>query len=89
MSTHLLFSYGTLRQPEVQREVFGRELDGRADEITGYALSELTITDPTVIATSGSAVHPVLRPTDDETGIAGTVFTLDDAEIAASSTPGS
>ena len=26
--TELLFSYGTLRQPEVQRTTFGRELDG-------------------------------------------------------------
>ena len=27
--TELLFSYGTLRQPEVQLATFGRELDGR------------------------------------------------------------
>ncbi|MQY24188.1 gamma-glutamylcyclotransferase family protein [Nocardia macrotermitis] len=83
MTTHLLFSYGTLRQPEVQRSVFGHELDGRPDEITGYELGEVTITDPEVLAASGSAVHPVLLPADVEKGIAGTVFTLDDADLRA------
>ncbi|WP_431955452.1 gamma-glutamylcyclotransferase family protein [Nocardia lijiangensis] len=83
MSTHLLFSYGTLRQPEVQRSVFGRELDGREDEITGYELGEITITDPAVIAASGSAIHPVLRPVEHETGIPGRVFTVDDDDLAA------
>jgi hypothetical protein len=32
----LLFSYGTLRQPEVQRTTFGRELEGRPDAIVGF-----------------------------------------------------
>ena len=44
--THLLFSYGTLRQPEVQRATFGREIDGRSDAIVGYDLDYVTITDP-------------------------------------------
>ncbi|MEU6562846.1 gamma-glutamylcyclotransferase family protein [Nocardia nova] len=83
MASHLLFSYGTLRQPEVQRSVFGRELAGRDDEIAGYELGEVVITDAAVIAASGSAVHPVLRPADSESGIAGTVFTIDDQDLAA------
>ena len=62
--TVLLFSYGTLRQPEVQRATFGRLLDGDADTIPGFELDMLTITDPAVIATSGSDRHPVLRRTD-------------------------
>lgn len=57
----LLFSYGTLRQRDVQREVFRRELDGHPDEIAGYELDTLVITDPAVIATSGSDRHPILR----------------------------
>ena len=39
----LLFSYGTLRQPEVQRRTFGRELDGRPDAAvdgTVFTISE-------------------------------------------------
>ncbi|MGZ5397395.1 MAG: gamma-glutamylcyclotransferase family protein [Mycobacterium sp.] len=41
--TELLFSYGTLRQPGVQRDVFGRELDGRPDAIVGYDLDYAAI----------------------------------------------
>ena len=59
--TELLFSYGTLRQPEVQRATFGREIEGRPDAIIGYDLDYVTITDPNVIATSGSDRHPILE----------------------------
>ena len=31
-----LFSYGTLRQPEVQRGTFGRELTCEADRLPGF-----------------------------------------------------
>ena len=62
--TELLFSYGTLRQRDVQLSTFGRELDGRPDAIVGYELHYVTITDPRVIATSGSDRHPILKPTE-------------------------
>ncbi len=52
--SELLFSYGTLRQREVQLATFGRELEGYVDAVIGYELHHLTITDPQVIATSGS-----------------------------------
>lgn len=82
--THLLFSYGTLRQPEVQRVTFGRELDGRPDAIVGYDLEYVTITDPHVIATSGSDRHPILRPTDRSgAAVEGTVFSISAADLAA------
>jgi gamma-glutamylcyclotransferase (GGCT)/AIG2-like uncharacterized protein YtfP len=82
--SELLFSYGTLRQPGVQLATFGRELDGRRDAIVGYDLDHVTITDPHVIATSGSDRHPVLRPTE-RTGahIDGMVFEISEAELAA------
>ena len=78
-----LFSYGTLQQPEVQRTVFGRRLEGHPDQITGYELGEVTITDPAVIATSGSAIHPMLRPTEADGGVPGTVFAITERELAA------
>ena len=82
--TQLLFSYGTLRQPEVQRTTFGRELDGRPDAIVGYELDYVTITDPHVIATSGSDRHPILRPSDRaDASIEGTVFAISTADLAA------
>lgn len=82
--TELLFSYGTLRQRDVQLTTFGRELDGRDDAIVGYELAHVTITDPHVIATSGSDRHPILRPTDRPGAeIPGTVFAISGAELAA------
>jgi hypothetical protein len=79
-----LFSYGTLRQREVQLTTFGRELDGRPDAIVGFELDWVTITDPHVIATSGSDRHQILKPTDrSEAAVEGTVFTISTAELAA------
>jgi hypothetical protein len=82
--SELLFSYGTLRQPDVQLATFGRELEGYVDAIIGYDLDYVTITDPHVIATSGSDRHPILRPTSrPDAHVEGTVFTISDAELAA------
>lgn len=82
--SELLFSYGTLRQPEVQLATFGRELDGQRDAIVGYDLDHVTITDPHVIATSGSDRHPILRPIERAGAhIDGMVFEISEAELAA------
>ena len=58
-----LFSYGTLRQPDVQRRVFGREVRGREDELPGYRLSLVEIADPAAVATSGAERHPIAKAT--------------------------
>ena len=80
----LLFSYGTLRQREVQLTTFGRELNGHADAIVGYELGWVTIADPHVIATSGSDRHPILKPSDRPgAAVEGTVFTITEVELAA------
>ena len=82
--SELLFSYGTLRQRDVQLATFGRELDGYVDAIIGYDLDYVTITDPHVIATSGSDRHPILRPTGrPDAHVDGTVFTISEAELTA------
>ncbi|PJJ62073.1 gamma-glutamylcyclotransferase family protein [Compostimonas suwonensis] len=79
-----LFSYGTLRQPEVQLTTFGRLLEGREDSIVGYRLDVVAITDPHVVATSGSDAHPIARPSDDPAdSVAGTVFSITPQELAA------
>lgn len=80
----LLFSYGTLQQPEVQRATFGRELTGHRDAIVGYHLDYVTITDPHVVATSGSDRHPILRPTDRaDAHVDGTVFAISETDLRA------
>lgn len=79
-----LFSYGTLRLPQVQRAQFGRELAGRDDGLPGYAARMLTITDPAVVALSGTAAHPVVVHTGEESDVVpGTVFTITEDELRA------
>ena len=82
--SELLFSYGTLSEPDVQLAVFGRELAGNPDAIVGFDLDYVTITDQQVIATSGSDRHPMLRPgTRRDAAIEGTVFEVTAADLAA------
>lgn len=82
--TELLFSYGTLRQRDVQLATFGRELDGQLDAIVGYDLDWVAITDPHVIETSGSARHRVLKPAHDaDAAVEGTVFAVSSDDLAA------
>jgi gamma-glutamylcyclotransferase (GGCT)/AIG2-like uncharacterized protein YtfP len=83
-ATHSLFSYGTLRQANVQHITFGRLLDGRPDILAGYALSPMEIVDPHVIEASGAAIHTIARPTGDPADrIEGHVFQVTAAELEA------
>jgi gamma-glutamylcyclotransferase (GGCT)/AIG2-like uncharacterized protein YtfP len=80
----LLFSYGTLRQEEVQKSIFGRTLPGQPDTIIGYRLAELRIDDPGVIAASGSDLHTIMIETGDPMDrIPGTVFEVSEDDLAA------
>ncbi|WP_433040295.1 gamma-glutamylcyclotransferase family protein [Dactylosporangium sp. CS-033363] len=80
----LLFSYGTLRDPAVQRANFGRELAGRADALPGYATRMLEITDPDVLAVSGETHHPIVVATGDGADqVAGVVFEVTDDDLVA------
>ena len=79
-----LFSYGTLRQPEVQLANFGRLLEGREDVLDGYSLSMIEITDPEVVRISGSNRHPLVRRTGAPGDrVSGFVFRVTAAEIYA------
>jgi len=78
-----LFSYGTLRQENVQRETFGRLLNGQADALPGFRKTMLRITDPAVLAASGEEFHPIVTASDDPADtIAGTVFEITPQELA-------
>ena len=83
-AAHRLFSYGTLRQPEVQLDRFGRILNGQPDALPGFRVEFIAITDPEVVATSGSDRHPlVVASADPEDAVEGLVFEITDAELAA------
>jgi gamma-glutamylcyclotransferase (GGCT)/AIG2-like uncharacterized protein YtfP len=79
-----LFSYGTLRQREVQLATCGRALEGEPDALAGYRLAPVDIDDPEVVEISGQAVHMIARPTGDPADlVAGMLFWLTPAELAA------
>jgi hypothetical protein len=83
-ATVALFSYGTLRQPEVQLGTYGRLVDAEEDALPGYVLIEIVIDDPHVVALSGKSVHTIAQPTGDPTDrVAGMVLLLSEAELHA------
>jgi gamma-glutamylcyclotransferase (GGCT)/AIG2-like uncharacterized protein YtfP len=79
-----LFSYGTLRQENVQLSSFGRLLSGSPDALPGYASAMIEITDPDVVAKSGMKFHPMVvatgNPSDE---VPGTLFFITEAELVA------
>lgn len=84
MPDHLLFSYGTLRQPEVQQALFGRLMEGTPDAMPGFRQHMIEITDPDVIAKSGSRWHPMVEPSNDPAdAVEGMLFHLSAQELAS------
>lgn len=81
-ATVRLFSYGTLQNPPVQLEHFGRHLVGTPDVLPGHRKDWVTITDPAVIAVSGTDRHPIVR-LDPAASVGGTVLELTTEELAA------
>lgn len=80
--TGTLFSYGTLQHPDVQMATFGRNLEGKADTLAGYALAPLAISDEYVVQTSGLAVHTAAHYTGNPADVlSGTTYALTDAEL--------
>ena len=62
-ANEILFTYGTLRLPQVQLDTFGRTVDGEGDVLPGYTVDYVDIEDAHVITLSGQAVHPIVRHT--------------------------
>jgi|SRR5215208_8194906 len=82
-ATVRLFSYGTLRQPEVQLANYGRLLEGEPDVLSGHRLEPIEIDDPAVVSLSGKAVHTIARSTGDPADrVLGMVFLLTAEELA-------
>ena len=82
-ATETLFSYGTLQDEAVQRNLFGRHLEGTPDALTGFRMDWLEERDPGAVATSSIVRHPVVHETGDAADrISGTLFQLTAAELA-------
>jgi gamma-glutamylcyclotransferase (GGCT)/AIG2-like uncharacterized protein YtfP len=83
VESHRLFSYGTLRQSEVQAALFGRTVPTFEDALPGYSIEWVTIVDPAVIRTSGADRHPILRRSDEADLVVGARLTLSAEELDA------
>lgn len=82
--TVLLFSYGTLRNRNIQIANFGRELTGREDELPGYCRRIVAISDPKVMALTGESLLPNVEPSSNpEETVSGVVFEITEQELAA------
>lgn len=81
-NNQFLFSYGTLQDENVQITTFGRKLIGSPDQLTGYKLIDLQITDPHVISVSGKEVHQILQKTENENDmVSGVIFEITEQEL--------
>ena len=58
----LLFSYGTLQNPDVQLDTFGRLLAVEDDVLPGYTVDYAEIEDPRVVDLSGLVGAPDRAP---------------------------
>ena len=79
----LLFSYGTLQQPDVQMSTFGRLLAGESDELVGFEQGLFKVDDPDFVASSGKQHHAIVRFNGrSDSRVRGMVFELSDVELA-------
>src|SRR5262245_35553253 len=79
-----LFSYGTLQLERVQLSTFGRLLNGAHDELVGFEPGLVAIEDPDEAAALGTTNYANVVPNGlPDSRVAGTVFDVTDAELAA------
>jgi len=77
-----LFSYGTLQMEQVQLDTFGRRLKGKKDVLRKYIIKDLKITDPDVIKSSGTDIHPILEYAGNQNDfVEGTIYEISDEEL--------
>lgn len=84
MTDAIVFSYGTLQLPRVQRTLYGRALESADDVLPGFETVPMKITDPAVIEASGSDLHLALVPSRDPAAvIPGKALRMTETELAA------
>jgi hypothetical protein len=80
----LLFSYGTLQDPDVQLDTFGRLVAAEDDALPGFTVDYAEIQDPRVVDLSGLSVHPIVRPTGNALDkVTGKVLWVTEEELDA------
>lgn len=79
--TENLFSYGTLRQEEVQLATFGRRLEGRLDRLVEHKLTMTEVRDQNFVAANGAIQSNVQFSGSASDFIEGIVFALTREEL--------
>lgn len=79
--TENLFSYGTLRQEEVQLATFGRRLDGRPDRLVEYKLTMTEVRDQNFVAANCAMQRTVQFTGSASDFIEGIVFAVTREEL--------
>lgn len=78
-----LFSYGSLQSESVQFDTFGRRLLGIEDQLAGYALTQVPITDPKRAAIHGALQYANVEASDDKLSqVSGTVLDITEEELS-------
>ncbi|MBT8183581.1 MAG: DUF4286 family protein [Eudoraea sp.] len=71
-ATEFLFTYGTLQEEAVQKELFDRKLEGEEDQLLGYTPSDKLV----------AGLYPSLSQTDrKEHSVKGLVFAISGSEL--------
>src|SRR2546421_8858018 len=77
-----LFSYGTLQSEAVQLATFGRRLEGKPDQLIGYRITMIPISNHKLMATTGERHHRNIQRTGAASDVVeGTVFTVKTQEL--------
>lgn len=77
-----LFAYGTLKDKDIQEDIFGRILNGVPETLMGYVVKEILIEEE-----FGMEPYPIIAPTqnNDDT-IEGIVYDLTEKELQLADT---
>lgn len=79
-----LFSYGTLRNAQVQLATFGRLLDGVPDELVGFRQEPHEVADAKFLANGGDRLQFIVVRSGNATDrVRGVAYMLTAAELAA------
>lgn len=78
----LLFSYGTLQEPRVQRALFGRTLDGTPDALTGYVRGQVPVAEGDTLNAALPHYENAVISGRPEDRIDGTALQVSDDDLA-------
>lgn len=77
-----LFAYGSLKDPDIQQNIFGRILKGTPDTLIGYTLTHIEIEEE-----FGMVTYRIITPTENLTDIiVGLIYDITDEELQEADT---